>query len=108
MRYAWPGNVRELKNVLAYAYCRMGDGERIVTPEYLPDRMINGTDPASPQDMHMMRSLRSMKESIDRDSISRALKMSKNNKSRAARMLGISRNTLYLKLKALGFDPAGK
>ena len=108
MRYAWPGNVRELKNVLAYAYCRMGDGERIVTPEYLPDRMINSTDPASTQDMHMMRSLRSMKESIDRDSISRALKMSKNNKSRAARMLGISRNTLYLKLKALGFDPAGK
>ncbi len=108
MRYAWPGNVRELKNVLAYAYCRMGDGERIVTPEYLPARLLEGAGPASSRELHMVRPLRTVKESIDRDSISRALRLSKNNKSMAARMLGISRNTLYLKLKALGLDLTGK
>lgn len=108
MRYAWPGNVRELKNVLAYAYCRMGDDERVVTPEYLPARMLVGAESDAYQDLPVLRSMGSAKQNIDRNSISRALNMAKNNKSRAARMLGISRNTLYLKMKAFGFDLTGK
>lgn len=104
VNYHWPGNVRELKNVLAYAYCRLAEEGGLLTPDYLPERLLEGKSltPATKNSPEL--SFRSMKSLSEKEGILMALNMANNNKSKAARLLGISRNTLYLKLKALGLD----
>lgn len=102
-RYAWPGNVRELKNVLAYAYCCMDDDRRELTPEYLPARLA-ATLPAggAPAERAGEVRLDALHSETERRAIEAALAAARGNKSKAAKLLGIARNTLYLKMKALG------
>lgn len=101
-RYPWPGNVRELKNVLAYAYCCMDDDQRELTPDYLPGRLTAsfpvGEAPARAGAVR----LDALHDETERRAIEAALAAAHGNKSKAARLLGIARNTLYLKMKALG------
>ncbi|MFQ8737663.1 MAG: sigma 54-interacting transcriptional regulator [Bilophila wadsworthia] len=103
MRYGWPGNVRELKNVLAYAYCCMDDDAVELTPRYLPERLFMGS---RSEDVHAAedraRFLQAMQREAEKRAIESALSLAGGNKSKAAKLLGFSRNTLYLKMKALG------
>ena len=104
MRYGWPGNVRELKNVLAYAYCCMDDDAVELTPRYLPERLFMGS---RSEDVHAAVepgafSFQAMQREAEKRAIESALSLAGGNKSKAAKLLGFSRNTLYLKMKALG------
>ena len=104
MRYGWPGNVRELKNVLAYAYCCMDDDAVELTPRYLPERLFMGS---RSEDVHAAEepgafSFQAMQREAEKRAIESALSLAGGNKSKAAKLLGFSRNTLYLKMKALG------
>ena len=104
MRYGWPGNVRELKNVLAYAYCCMDDDAVELTPRYLPERLFMGSrseDVPSAVDPGAF-SFQAMQREAEKRAIESALSLAGGNKSKAAKLLGFSRNTLYLKMKALG------
>ncbi len=95
--YRWPGNVRELQNVLQYALVEAQDsGNMVVDVSHLPpyiressvDRKIVLSDPSSP-------SSRTYKKDISPELLKEAIEKAGGNKARAARILGISRATLY-------------
>lgn len=93
--WSWPGNVRELENKLKRAVI-MADG-KLVTAEDLdlvPEREDGG-----------FLNLKAVREVADRAAITRALARSEGNISNAAKMLGISRPTLYDLLKQYGIEP---
>jgi transcriptional regulator with PAS, ATPase and Fis domain len=87
-RYDWPGNVRELENVLLNIVSRMSGG--CVTVDDLPEMFaatqgtLENVDPLKDTEQKM---------------IAAALAQCNNNVSQAARVLGISRATLYRKRK---------
>jgi len=92
--WSWPGNVRELENKLKRAVI-MADG-KLVTAEDLdltPDREDGG-----------YLNLKAVREAADRAAIARAIARSEGNISSAAKMLGISRPTLYDLLKQYGIE----
>jgi two-component system NtrC family response regulator len=88
--YNWPGNVRELENRIKRAVI-MADG-RNVTAE---DLDLPGTSSEEPDQIN----LRSAREVADRKAIRQAMSRTENNISGAAKLLGISRPTLYDLLK---------
>jgi two-component system response regulator HydG len=100
LRHDWPGNVRELENAVERAVILMagdyvsekdlplsiaGAGEALPTPG----------EPAAPSGPRTL-------EDIEREAILATLQLAEGNKSKAAEMLGITRKTLYKKLKAYG------
>lgn len=88
--YGWPGNVRELENRLKRAVI-MADGKTVSAA----DLDLPGTTPDEPQ----LINLRAAREIADRRAIRSALARTENNISGAAKLLGISRPTLYDLLK---------
>jgi two-component system NtrC family response regulator len=88
--YNWPGNVRELENRIKRAVI-MADGKS-VTAE---DLDLPGTSSEEPD----LINLRSAREIADRKAIRQALSRTENNISGAAKLLGVSRPTLYDLLK---------
>ncbi len=87
--YSWPGNVRELRNVI----------EKMVV---LSTSDVIGKADLPPEVTE--KSVAEVQESteIDNDDIHAALLKARGNKSKAAELLGISRRTLYRKLKEMG------
>jgi two-component system NtrC family response regulator len=89
--YGWPGNVRELENRIKRAVI-MADGKMITASDLdLPGN-------AAP-DGEQAINLRAVREVADRKAIRQALSRTDNNISGAAKLLGISRPTLYDLLK---------
>jgi two-component system NtrC family response regulator len=89
--YAWPGNVRELENRIKRAVI-MADGRVVTAADLdLPGAVANGSE-------HPIN-LRAAREVADRKAIRQALSRTDNNISGAAKLLGISRPTLYDLLK---------
>jgi two-component system response regulator HydG len=102
MRHDWPGNVRELENVVERAVI-MSRGDMITPlefPEILKELDIDGQ--ASRVDLTPGRSLKE----IEKDMILRTLDETGGNRTHAAKLLGISRRTLQLKLKEYGINPS--
>jgi two-component system, NtrC family, response regulator len=90
--YAWPGNVRELENRLKRAVI-MADGKTVTAADLdLP------SNAAAPDDA-LPINLRAAREVADRKAIRHAMSRTDNNISSAAKLLGISRPTLYDLLK---------
>lgn len=86
----WPGNVRELENRVKRAVI-MADGKRIQAAD-----LDLGNDDAVPSDL---LNLKAAREAADRAAILRAISQTDGNISNAAKLLGISRPTLYDLLK---------
>ncbi|MFB3852477.1 MAG: sigma 54-interacting transcriptional regulator [Vicinamibacterales bacterium] len=122
--YWWPGNVRQLKNEIQRAVMMAPPGG-IVRPEHLtreislaPDRLSAVpsartshtsspvTVPVSPRRI-VVGNLGEAVEKLEREMIRQALEESSGNISETARVLGLTRRGLYLKLKRLGFESAG-
>ena len=91
--HAWPGNVRELENRIKRAVI-MADGNRI-TPVDL--------DLADPEEIPEVLNLAQAREEVERREIPRALSRAEGNISQAAKLLGISRPTLYDLMRHHGF-----
>lgn len=91
-RYHWPGNVRELKNTIERAVVLCDSS--IIKVKDLPKRLLN------PNGEHydVMIPIGSTLESAERELILQTLDFVKNNKTRAAKILGISLKTLHNKL----------
>jgi two-component system NtrC family response regulator len=88
--YGWPGNVRELENRIKRAII-MADG-----------RMVSAHDldlPGTASEESESINLRAAREHADRKAIRQAMSRTENNISGAAKLLGISRPTLYDLLK---------
>ena len=88
--YAWPGNVRELENRLKRAVI-MADGKSVTAADL--------DLPAACGEMPVAINLRAAREVADRRAIRQAMSRTENNISGAAKLLGISRPTLYDLLK---------
>jgi DNA-binding NtrC family response regulator len=98
-RYPWPGNVRELANVIERAMV-VAKGS-VILPEHLPPHLFEAMRPASangdanrPPELSL--------EAAEREQILRALQASGGKRIEAARLLGLSRRTLYRKLDRYG------
>ncbi len=90
--YAWPGNIRELINVIEYAFVICPGGT--ITPEHLPHHFTSMETRATNSG-----SFNTNPSTDRRQLLLDTLKQTGGNKSEAARLLGISRVTLWKQLK---------
>ena len=102
LEYPWPGNVRELKNQIERVVL-LEEGQRLL-PEHLPVE-FSGRKPAAEsagavKDVLALPTL----AQIEAEHIGEVLRLTAGNKSRAARILGISRQGLIEKLRRLRME----
>jgi transcriptional regulator with PAS, ATPase and Fis domain len=110
LTYHWPGNVRQLQNALLYAVCMCGDA--VIRSDCLPKEILasNNTniyattgeeqiqisviteDPSEDSNLPM--------KEVEKLVLKKALAECNNNIRQAAKMLGLSKSTLYRKIKA--------
>ncbi len=103
LRYPWPGNVRELENAVerAVILCR-GD---LVMESDLPANVANAPAIESRPTGQVDLALADMSlDMVEKQAIESTLRQTGNNKSEAARRLGITRATLHNKLRKYGLD----
>jgi two-component system response regulator AtoC len=93
LAHGWPGNVRELRNAMEHAVV-MADGH-IVLPAHLP-KASRGVGSAAPVAM------RDTIEEMERQAIAAALAAEGDNRTRAAKRLGVSRRALIYKMIKYG------
>ncbi len=101
MRHEWPGNVRELENLVERAVI-LARGD-VITPDVFPAALA-GVESRLPEKSAVMPAARTIKD-MEREMILRTLEETGGNRTRTAEILGISRRTLQLKLKAYGINP---
>ncbi len=103
LRYAWPGNVRELENLIERTVILARGATTITSSDFPPalrpeSRLDGGESEPSPRGTAGGRSLKEM----EKEMILQTLEDTNGNRTHAAKILGISRRTLQLKLKAYG------
>jgi len=98
MRYDWPGNVRELANMVERSVI-MARGD-MITPDEFSDT-LRALDPEMKKSEIGLTPRRSLKD-VEKEMILMTLKDTEGNRTHAAKILGISRRTLQLKLKEYG------
>jgi len=94
MAYAWPGNVRELRNAIEYAFVLCTGGS--IDVEHLPARI---SAPALPD---VLPETRPQISENGRESLLAALRRTGWNQTEAARILGVSRVTVWKRMKKYG------
>ncbi len=99
MTYEWPGNVRELKSAFEYAFVTCHDA--LILPEHLPPAICRIRQTATPPESR--RQSYDMRE-IEKQELIEALKKSGGNQSKAAELLGVSRVTIYNRMKRYGVN----
>lgn len=105
--YHWPGNLRQYANVLRTAVAMLNEGEYVIDWNHLPDDItdelqrleLNGVAERTLAPAVSVAGTRNLDE-ISRQLMRDAVVASRGNMSDAARRLGVSRQTLYRKLKA--------
>ena len=104
LEYPWPGNVRELRNLVERVVL-LEEGDLIDSEHFPPELLGRRSAPASSaaaavRDVLGLPTL----AQIEADHISEVLRMTSGNKSRAARILGISRQGLIEKIRRLRIE----
>lgn len=95
--YSWPGNVRELRNAIEYAFVLCQSGAIGVT--HLPSKIVSASEAVAPE-------CRLDPGCLDeRARLIQVLREAGGNQSGAARLLGVSRVTVWKRLKKYGIDP---
>jgi two-component system response regulator AtoC len=98
LQYDWPGNVRELENCIERAVA-LGDRETIDIGDLPPSLISTSALPVAAGDVPTSGLSTTDLEAIERTTIERVFQQVGGDKIRAGKMLGISRATLYRKLK---------
>lgn len=103
LKYAFPGNVRELENLLESVAALSRDDPQTITEKDLRPSL----DPAGLADMPLAKGVGQTvaMEPLERMAIDRALRLAEGNRSKAAALLGISRDTLYRKMREYRTEP---
>jgi len=99
IQYSWPGNVRELKSTLEYAFVACQGS--MIAPEHLPPNILNMENPhktSEPSSVGL--------DEIKKRRLIDALQQSGGNQSEAARILGISRTSVWNQIKKYGIKLA--
>ncbi len=104
--YPWHGNIRELKNVIE-RICLLEKTDMIY-PEHIPPEIIDSVEEAVPAEKASLRvpseglSLKNISQDMEKELVVQALQMVNGNQTRAARLLGISRDMLRYKMQKFG------
>ncbi|MDR3397409.1 MAG: sigma-54-dependent Fis family transcriptional regulator [Pandoraea sp.] len=93
--YAWPGNVRQMRSVIRTLVALSESG--VITPDDLPDELREAQTRVGAQPP-----VEAPLEAAERQALRATLDACQGQVSAAARKLGVSRNTLYRKLKRFG------
>lgn len=91
MTYYWPNNAREMHNVLQYIFYRIKD-EAVLVADMIPEQLFEGIE-----DAHL-RTTTLRIDDIEKEAIMKAIEITDENLSQAAKLLGIGRSTLYRKM----------
>lgn len=106
--YGWPGNVRELRNVVERIVV-LGRGT-IVLPEHLPPEILAGAAQPVPAAIQAAPGAITLPpgglslDEVEKELIRQALARSGGNKTLAARLLGLSYDSLRYQVKKFGFE----
>ncbi len=99
--FRWPGNLRQLENVIQHGVL-MCNGQPELLPRHLPAALQEAPVASLEDEPTLGDSLHQQRDHAERNVIHRALVHSHFNRTRAADALGISRVTLYKKMKKYG------
>ncbi len=103
MQVPWEGNVRELRNVIERSYIMAK--EDFITPDDIPSEYKEGMNPEPPIALEketILEDTPTTLAELEKRYIARVLKLTSGNRSKAAKILGVSRRSLYRKLKRYG------
>ena len=99
MQYSWPGNVRELENVIERSIV-MAVGTKLDSGDIRLDMNLRARQHTGEAGLPDGMSL----DAYEQELIRNALKQANNNKSQAARILGLTRNALRYRLTQMGIE----
>jgi transcriptional regulator with PAS, ATPase and Fis domain len=100
--YHWPGNVRELRNVIERAFILHASSDEI-RPEHLPPELRRAVPQKKPDRLvPQVPEQGLVLEDVEKKLITEAMERASGNQSKAARLLGVSRDTLRYRLKKHG------
>jgi DNA-binding NtrC family response regulator len=105
-RYSWPGNVRELKNVIERAVILEESPE--ILPEHLPEELKPGRRALDLEPGFRLPPGGIDLEQLEMDLIRQALDQTRGNKTRAAELLGLTRDTLRYRIEKYGLSATGR
>ena len=97
MEYPWPGNVRELKSVFEFAF--VSCQENLIQPHHLPPNLYKESNPPD-----IPTKAVDNLEDLRRQELMKALVESGGNQSEAAKLLGVSRVTIWKRMKRFGIN----
>jgi transcriptional regulator with GAF, ATPase, and Fis domain len=101
LAYRWPGNVRELRNAIERAVI-LADGG-LIRSEHLPvTAPAHASASPEPSSVEPLPAGGVNLESIERALVVRALAQARHNKTRAAKLLGLTRGQLYSRIEKYG------
>ncbi|MCF8045604.1 MAG: sigma-54-dependent Fis family transcriptional regulator, partial [Desulfarculaceae bacterium] len=107
VNYHWPGNVRELRNAVEYAVV-LATGSSI-GPDHLPARLMeNRYRDGSEETGDPGRDTERNEPESEREQLIRILRQAGGNQSKAAALLGVSRVTVWKRIKKHGIDLAAE
>jgi two-component system response regulator AtoC len=102
MGYSWPGNIRELENLVERAVLLAKGG--LITPNELPSSIISAQSMHPSIEPEHTLSIKKASMRLEEDLIRKALKLTKGNRSKAAKILEVSRPMLLTKIKKYGLE----
>jgi two-component system, NtrC family, response regulator HydG len=105
LHYTWPGNVRELRSAFEYAFVACPD--TILRPADFPVHLLGGAETRRPQPAPALESLQDL-EAIKKQRLLEALERAGGNQSEAARLLGISRTSVWHQMRRFDIVPQPK
>jgi two-component system, NtrC family, response regulator HydG len=98
VQYHWPGNVRELRNAVEYAFVLCPSGG--IDGRHLPPKILD----AEPQCTPPSAAVTQNSDDALKNELIRVLRQTSGNQSEAARLLGVSRITVWKRIKKFGID----
>jgi transcriptional regulator of acetoin/glycerol metabolism len=101
MGYSWPGNVRELKSAFEYAFVTCQ--ESLIKPYHLPPAICRG-----PKRLKTRINASLNRDEIKKRQLIEALEKAGGNQSQAAQLLGVSRVTIWNRMKKYGISSKPK
>ena len=98
--YSWPGNIRELRNLCERLSILLAG--RTIEPENLPHEFVTYSNVPKAKDFTLPEKGIQL-DSLEADLIHQALSRTRGNRSKSAKLLGLSRDTLLYRMQKHGF-----
>ncbi|WP_394753369.1 sigma-54 interaction domain-containing protein [Crenothrix sp.] len=99
--YHWPGNIRELRNLCERLCILLAD--RVIEPENLPLEFSNYKNHSPSSNDFVLPESGLYLDNLEADLIHQALNRTKGNRSKSAKLLGLTRDTLLYRMQKHGF-----